>query len=61
MFKKYLIVASKQDLAGINITTHLSQLGTYDFYLRDEKIVSDKNLNHKKINEYDFIRKIGDV
>ena len=55
MFKKYLIIASKKDLAGINITTHLSQLGTYDFYLRDEDIVSDKNLNLKKINEYDFI------
>jgi D-aminoacyl-tRNA deacylase len=55
MFKKYLIIASKKDIAGINITTHLSQLGTYDFYLRDEDIVSDKNLNLKKINEYDFI------
>lgn len=55
MFKKYLIIASKRDLAGINITTHLSQLGTYDFYLRDEEIISDKNLNHEKINQYDFV------
>jgi len=55
MFKKYLIIASKKDLAGINITTQLSQLGTYDFYLRDQEIVSDKNLNLEKINQYDFI------
>jgi D-tyrosyl-tRNA(Tyr) deacylase len=55
MFRKYLIIASKKDLAGINITTHLSQLGNYDFYLRDEEIISDANLNHEKINQYDFV------
>ncbi|GAG09054.1 unnamed protein product, partial [marine sediment metagenome] len=27
----------------------------YDFYLRDEEIISDENLNHEKINQYDFI------
>jgi len=66
-FKKYLIIASKQDIAGINITTHLSQFRqnpllssmkdkpNYDFYLRDEEIISDKNLNHEKINQYDFV------
>ena len=52
---KYLIIASKLDLAGINITTHLSQFGEYNFYLRDEEIISDKNLNHEKINQFDFI------
>ena len=33
MFKKYLIVASKKDLAGVNITTQLSQFGNFNFYL----------------------------
>ena len=68
MYQKYLIIASKQDKAGINITTALSQFrenpvlssmnsekGGFDFYLRDEDIISDKNLNHEKINNYDFI------
>ena len=55
MFKKYLIIASKQDKAGINITTNLSQFGSFDFYLRDEEIVYDENLNQEKINQYDFI------
>jgi len=68
MYKKYLIIASKKDRAGINITTQLSQFrenpmlsamktdaSGYDFYLRDEKIISDENLNHEKINQYDFI------
>ena len=55
MYKKYLIIASKQDRAGVNITTQLSQFGTFDFYLRDEDIISDVNLNHEKINQYDFI------
>jgi D-aminoacyl-tRNA deacylase len=55
MYKKYLIIASKQDRAGINITTQLSQFGKFDFYLRDEDIISDENLDHEKINQYDFI------
>jgi len=52
---KYLIIAIKLDTAGINITTHLSQFGNYDFYLRDQEIISDENLNHEKIAQYDFI------
>ena len=68
MYKKYLIIASKKDKAGINITTQLSQFrenpvlsamktdaSAYDFYLRDEEIISDENLEHEKINQYDFI------
>lgn len=67
MFKKYLIVASKQDKAGINITTQLSQfrknpiwssLGDkagFDFYLIDTEIVDDSGLDLNKINQYDFI------
>jgi D-aminoacyl-tRNA deacylase len=55
MFKRCLIIASKKDQAGINITTQLSQFGNYDFYLREEEIISDNNLNYEKINDYDFI------
>ncbi|MFH1787358.1 MAG: D-aminoacyl-tRNA deacylase [archaeon] len=67
MYKKYLIIASKKDLAGINITTQLSQFRenpllssmkekpSFDFYLREEEIISDKSLNHEKINQYDFV------
>lgn len=67
MYQKYLIVASKKDKAGINITTRLSQFRgnpllssmkqepNYDFYLADEEIIYTENLNMEKINKYDFI------
>src|SRR4030066_2598595 len=55
MHKNYLIVASKLDKAGINITTHLSQFGHFNFYLVDEEIIYTKNLDQEKINHYDFI------
>lgn len=55
MYEKFLIIASKKDKAGINITTQLSQFGDFKFYLRDEEIISDENLDHEKINQFDFI------
>lgn len=67
MYQKYLVIASKKDMAGINITTQLSQFRqnpvissmsntpNFDFYLRDEEIISDKNIDHEKINKYDFV------
>jgi len=67
MYEKYLIIASKKDKAGINITTNLSQFRqnpivssmqkgpSFDFYFVEEEIVSDKGLNHEKINKYDFV------
>lgn len=67
MFRKYLVVASKKDKAGINITTNLSQfrenpllstLGekpAFDFYLCEDEIINTGNLNIEKINAYDFI------
>jgi D-aminoacyl-tRNA deacylase len=55
MYKNYLIVASKLDKAGINITTQLSQFGNFNFYLVDEEMIYNKNLNLEKINSYDFI------
>ncbi|NMB66804.1 hypothetical protein GYA25_01980 [Candidatus Woesearchaeota archaeon] len=55
MYQRYLIVASKLDLAGINITTQLSQFGKFDFYLVDKEIIFTENLDLERINQYDFI------
>ena len=67
MYKKYLIVASKKDKAGINITTNLSQFRknplmssmsdkpSFDFYLIDTDIVDDEGIDQEKINKYDFV------
>ncbi|HLC78709.1 MAG TPA: D-aminoacyl-tRNA deacylase [Candidatus Nanoarchaeia archaeon] len=67
MFKRYLVVASKKDKAGVNITTNLSQfrenpvlasLGekpAFDFYLVEDEMIYTENINKEKINSYDFI------
>lgn len=67
MYKKYLIVASKRDKAGINITTQLSQFQqnpvllsmknapAFDFYLTEGEIIFTENLDLEKINKYDFV------
>lgn len=55
MYKNFLIIASKKDKAGINITTALSQYGKYDFYLVDDEIIYDENYDLEKINQYDFV------
>ena len=55
VYKNYLIIASKLDKAGMNITTQMPQFGKYNFYLRNEEIISDKNLNLEKINQFDFV------
>ncbi len=67
MYQKYLVVASKLDKAGINITTQLSQFREnpllssmkekpgFDFYLVDKEIIYTENLDLEKINRYDFI------
>ena len=54
-YQKFLIVASKMDKAGINITTQLSQFGEFKFYLVDKEIIYTENLDLEKINQYDFI------
>lgn len=66
-YKKFLIVASKKDTAGTNITTRLSQFresplltgmkqgSGYDFYLVEDEIIYAENLDMEKINRYDFI------
>jgi D-aminoacyl-tRNA deacylase len=67
MYKKYLIVASKSDKAGINITTALSQFRknplltgmgdkpNFDFYLVDGETIFNEILDLEKIEKYDFI------
>jgi D-aminoacyl-tRNA deacylase len=55
MYSKFLIVASKLDKAGINITTELSQFGDFKFYLVEKEIIYTENLDLEKINQYDFI------
>lgn len=66
-FKKYLIIASKNDKAGANITTQLSQFRenpllssmkegpNFDFYLINESIIHTRNFDLEKINQYDFV------
>src|SRR3990167_8841130 len=68
MYKKYLVIASKKDIAGMNITTNLSQFRkspllssmqnnapNFDFYFPEEEIIFTENLDLEKINKYDFI------
>lgn len=68
MYKKFLIVASKKDKAGINIATQLSQFRKnplasvlqdekpgFDFYFVEDEIIHNHNLDMAKINKYDFI------
>lgn len=55
MLKRFLIVASKKDLAGTNITTQLSQFGTFNFYLVEEDILHNEHLNLLKFEGYDFV------
>ncbi|HTY43931.1 MAG TPA: D-aminoacyl-tRNA deacylase [Patescibacteria group bacterium] len=61
MYKNYLVIASKKDSAGINITTQLSQfqqdalINNFRFYLVEDEIIYTENLDMEKINNYDFI------
>ncbi len=57
MYSRYLIIASKKDKAGINITTQLSQFPreNFNFYLVEDEIIYTENLDLEKINKYDFI------
>jgi D-aminoacyl-tRNA deacylase len=68
MYSKYLVVASKKDMAGISITTNLSQFRKnpvlssmsrdstgFDFYLVNEELIHTESLDMEKINKYDFI------
>lgn len=56
-YNKYLIVASKQDPAGVNITTQLSQYPQekFRFHLVEGSILEEKNLDLERINQFDFV------
>jgi len=63
-YKKFLIVASKLDKAGINMTTQLSQFQNisneddsrnFRFYLIDDEIIRTENLDIEIINQADFV------
>jgi D-aminoacyl-tRNA deacylase len=55
MYKNFLIVASKKDKAGINITTALSQFEGFKFHLVEEETIFTKSLDLDKINQADFV------
>jgi len=55
MKKNFLIVASKLDKAGINITTQLSQFGDFKFYLVEGEAVYNESFDMERINAADFI------
>lgn len=55
MFKNYLVVASKEDTAGMNIARQLNQFGKFDFYITEKSILHEENFDLEKINSYDFI------
>lgn len=64
-----LVIASKLDQAGVNITTQLSQfrdksgklisdnqkIKNFDFYLCEKDILHNENLDLEKINKYDLV------
>ncbi len=55
MYKNYLIIASKKDKAGINITTALSQYGKFNFHLVDGEAIHTENIDLSKVDKYDFV------
>lgn len=55
MYKNFLIVASKKDKAGINITTALSQYKRHKFYLVDEEIIYDYAYDKSRFEDFDFV------
>lgn len=59
-YKKFLVVASKKDVAGMNMSTHLSQFQDgfgqdFRFYLVDDEIIYTRNLDPERINQADFV------
>ncbi len=68
MYKKFLILASKQDEAGMNIVSQLFQFRKspvsgilskeekyFDIFIVDNSILYEENLDLNKLSEYDFI------
>lgn len=66
-YRKYLIIASKQDQAGMNIVKALEQFRNpmldamkkdtagFDIELVETDIIDDSGINQEKISNYDFI------
>lgn len=63
-YPKFLIVASKKDTAGVNMSTQLSQFqntsntsGSEDFrfYLVEDETIYTENLDLERINQADFV------
>lgn len=57
MYNRYLVIASKEDVAGMNIAASLLQfkIQNLDFYYIDTEIIDDKGINLNKLIPYDFI------
>jgi len=57
MYKKYLIISSKQDKAGTNIALALAQykIPNVDFYEISTEIIDIWGIDKNKVNSYDFV------
>ncbi len=67
MYKKYLVIASKKNIAGLNIINQLPQFRkspvmaslteapTFDIYTPEEEAIYTESLDLNKINRYDFV------
>lgn len=53
--KKYLIIASRKDIAGMNIVEQLYKFGKYDLYIVEGEILHNENLDMERIKPYDFV------
>jgi len=55
MYKNYLIVTSKIDKAGMNISSQLSQFGNYNFYLMEKETIYTENFDKSRLEDCDFV------
>jgi len=57
MIKRYLVIASRQDEAGMNIATALSQFKNdlFDIYLVDGSIIHNSSIDETRLEPYEFI------
>ena len=68
MYKRFLVIASQLDTAGMNIVNQLEQFrenpvkqilqsdeNSFDIYICEKEIVYTENLDLEKISKYDFI------
>lgn len=67
MYKKFLIVACKNNVAAMNIVNNLQQFKTniiaainsanpfFDIHITEEEVLYNENLDMSKIDKYDFV------